>query len=243
MTDNSMDISIVIPAYDESSKIEKDLLLAGEFFRKNNLSGEIIVVDDGSRDSTSDRVRAAAQSMNLPVTLIRNESNSGKGNAVRKGIMRSNGNYIVYQDAGATVPLDYALTAIDLIKKGNADIAIGSRKLPGSIITKEQETDRKIISRSFKRIIDILFGGLAHFSDTQCGFKIYRREAAKEIFSKSKIDGFIFEIETLLIAQKKNYKIVEFPVEWGCDRDSRISLLKSPWKIILDLIKIKMGGY
>ena len=238
-----MDITIVIPAYDESSKIEKDLLLAGEFFRKNNFSGEVIVVDDGSSDSTSDRVRAAAQSMNLPVTLIRNESNSGKGNAVRKGIMRSNGNYIVYQDAGATVPLGYALTAIDLIKKGNADIAIGSRKLPGSVISKDQEADRKLISSLFKRFVNILFKNISRFSDTQCVFKIYRKDAAKEIFRESKIDGFIFEIETLLIAQKKNYTVVEFPVEWRCDRDSRISLLKSPWKIILDLIKIKMGGY
>ena len=237
-----MDLSIIIPAYEESHKIRKDIILADNFLNENKFSGEIIVVDDGSMDDTFNSAAGCRINPENKLTVLRNESNLGKGGAVRRGILNSKGNFVMYHDAGVTVPISNALTGLALLKNNSCDIAIGSRKMPGSGIKKGQKLDRVVISKVFGFSMRILFGQLKQFSDTQCGFKIYKGDPARELYSESAVDGFIFEIEILLLALKKKYVVIEFPVEWRCDRDSRISLFRSPWRVLADLIKIKGIG-
>jgi dolichyl-phosphate beta-glucosyltransferase len=234
-----MDISIIIPAFEESVKIVADIIHADDFINENRLTGEIIIVDDGSRDATSETALELKEKLRNRLTVLRNDKNLGKGNAVKKGVLNSEGDLVLYHDAGSTVPLHNALAGIELLRNGNYDIAIGSRKLPESKIVKGQELDRKVVSKIFGFITGIFFGPVGKFSDTQCGFKIYKGDIARELYASLEVNGFMFEIEILLRALKKRYRVTEFPVEWRCDRDSRISLLKSPWKVFSDLLKIR----
>ncbi|PKL81596.1 MAG: hypothetical protein CVV24_14465 [Ignavibacteriae bacterium HGW-Ignavibacteriae-3] len=238
----NVDFSIIIPAYEESSKIRKDIILADNFISANNLSGEIIVVDDGSKDDTSKTALDLKVNLKNDLTVLRNEINLGKGGAVRAGILCSKGKIVMYQDAGATIPMDNALIGLKMLRNNICDIAIGSRKLPGSIIQKEHEFDRAIISKVFRSSMRFLYKQLRPFTDTQCGFKIYNGDIARELFTTMAINGFMFEIEILLRTLKKKYRVAEFPVVWKCDRDSRIGLLKSPWRVLLDTVKIKKIG-
>jgi dolichyl-phosphate beta-glucosyltransferase len=234
-----MDISIIIPAFEEGSKIEKDIILADNFLNENKYHGEIIIVDDGSSDDTLQLALNIKSKLSNELIVLRNKKNLGKGGAVRKGILNSKGNFVLYQDAGATVPMQNALAGIKLLKNNTCDIAIGSRKLHTSKILKQQEFDRAIISKGFRFLMRLLFKQITPFTDTQCGFKIYRGDIARNIYAGASINGFMFEIEILLRALKNKYIVTEFPVEWRCDRDSRISLLKSPWQVVSDIIKIK----
>ena len=238
-----MELSIIIPALEESSKIDKDIILADHFLDQYNLIGEIIVVDDGSKDNTFEIALRTGERVKCNVTVLKNEVNSGKGNAVKKGVLHSSGLYVMYADSGTTVPFENAITGLELIKNNLCDIAIGSRKLPTSHIVKNQDLDRALISKLFKFIMKLSFNSLPQLTDTQCGFKIYKGNVARELFSELQINGFLFEIEFILKAVRSKYKILEFPVEWSCDRDSRISLLKSPWKVFSDLIRIKRMGF
>lgn len=235
-----MKLSLVIPAYNESKKIEKDIILADVFFSTHNIKGEIIVVDDGSCDETYSKSCAQKEKINCSLIVLRNETNMGKGNAVRKGMLEASGQLCAYSDAGATVPFKNLLNGIKLLEENKCDIAHGSRRLSDSIIRVPQANDRKVSSQIIRLITENILGIPDYLTDTQCGFKIYKKDAAKKIFSKLKTNGFMFEVENILRAIKNDFRIVEFPIEWSCDRDSRITLLKTPWKVLMEIIKIKI---
>jgi dolichyl-phosphate beta-glucosyltransferase len=235
-----MKLSIIIPAYNEEKKIEKDILLADKFITEQNLSGEIIVVDDGSSDATFEKAIGTREQIQTSLTVLKNKNNCGKGYTVKRGILEAKGEYSAYCDAGATVPLSNLLTGLQMLADNECDIAHGSRMLPGSLIKISQENDRKLTSSVIRFLATKFLGAPKHLTDTQCGFKIYKSEAAKKLFSKLRTNGFMFEVENILRAEKNKYKIKEFPVEWSCDRDSRITLLRTPWKVLLDLARIKL---
>lgn len=234
-----MKLSIIIPAYNESKKIVKDILLADAFFSTNNLIGEIIVVDDGSSDGTFSKANEQKEKISCNIIVLRNEKNMGKGNAVRKGILKASGQYCAYCDAGYTVPFSNLLTGIKLIEANICDIAHGSRRLSDSIIKVPQANDRKISSKVIRIITKNILGVPDYLTDTQCGFKIYKKESAHKIYADLKTNGFMFEVENILRSSQYNLRIKEFPIEWSCDRDSRITLLKTPWKVLKEIIKIK----
>lgn len=223
--------------FDERRKIERDISAAAAFLTEQHLSGEIIVVDDGSRDGTAAIARQVKAP--VPVRVLSECSNRGKGYAVRTGIAASAGDYVLFADSGLTVPFVNALPGLDLLQKGFCDIAHGSRKLPGSQIMKPQDLDRKLFSRLFKQLMISCVGVPAYLSDTQCGFKLYPGDLARQLYQDCIIDGFMFDIEVILRARGHGYRICEFPVQWTCDRDSRISLLRTPWHILFDLFRIK----
>lgn len=235
-----MQLSIIIPAYNEEKKIERDIFLADKFFGEQKLNGEIIVVDDGSTDLTFQKANDTGERISILLSVFRNEKNCGKGYAVKRGILEASGEYIAYCDAGATVPLNNLLIGLNLLINNECDIAHGSRMLPDSIIKISQEKDRKITSSVIKFLVTKFLGVPKHLTDTQCGFKVYKSEAAKKLFTKLQTNGFMFEVENILRAEKNKYQIKEFPVEWSCDRDSRITLLRTPWKVLLDLARIKL---
>ena len=229
-----MELSIVIPAYNESKKIQKDIFAADKFIRENFNSGQIIIVDDGSKDGTYDIASSYQNEVETELDVIKLNKNSGKGAAIREGIKRSDGEIVLYADAGLTVPFNNALRGIELIKEGKCDIANGSRKLPDSTIIKKQDIDRRIISFFFGLAAKLFLHIPQNMTDTQCGFKVYKGKVAKELFSQLKINGFLFEIEIILLAIKKGYKVLEFPITWSCDRDSRLSVKKSSKNIIAE---------
>ncbi len=231
-----MDISIIIPANNESEKISHDILAADKFLSNQNFTGEIIIVDDGSSDNTFQIANHYKSNSNNYVNVIKLSHNVGKGGAIVEGIKSSKGNIIIYADAGLTVPFENALVGIELIKNDKCEIANGSRKMKESKIVNAQDFDRKIISRLFGFAVKYFLKIPKNLTDTQCGFKVYNGDVARNLFPKLITKGFLFEIELILLAQKENFRILEFPVIWSCDRDSRLSIGKSSKKIISDFI-------
>ena len=234
-----MNLSIIIPAFEEQKKIARDILAAAEFLNGNQLAGEIIVVDDGSRDATA----AVAESVETPpgarLKVTRYDQNKGKGFAIRTGVLASQGEYVMFADSGLCVPYQNALRGLSLIKSGVCEIAHGSRRLSASTILNPQAWQRRVSARLFRWLVIYGMKIPSHLTDTQCGFKIYRGDVARELYGECHTDGFMFDIEIILRALRKGYRIQEFPIAWTCDRDSRLSLTRSPQWILSELKMLK----
>jgi dolichyl-phosphate beta-glucosyltransferase len=236
-----VDLSIVIPVFDESGKIGRDIEAASEFLAGNNLKGEIIVVDDGSADGTSEAAKKAGEHLPGGVLLrvIRYAEHKGKGYAVRTGMKATSGEYVMFADSGCCVPYGNVLLGLEMLKGGSCDIAHGSRKLLESDIQKDQPWYRRISARLFKWALNRILTMPPGITDSQCGFKVYRGDVARKLYGECISDGFMFDIEIILRAQKEGYRIKEFPVEWVCDLDSRLSVTRAPWPVLSELITIK----
>ncbi len=234
-----MDLSIIIPAFNENKKIANDILVAEKFLIENRIEGEIIIVDDGSTDETSQIAQKLTISREVVTRVIRNEDHRGKGFAVRSGIVSSSGNFVMFADSGNCIPFEFTLTGLQWLKDDICDIAHGSRKLPESKIAKPWVLYRKIYSIVFRRILILFLNIPRWLSDTQCGFKVYRGDIARQLFKECKSNGFMFDVEIILRAIQSGFRIKEFPVHWTSDPDSRLSLLKNAFPILLELLSIK----
>jgi len=234
-----MDLSIVIPAYNESQKIQLDIQTAAEFLQKEDLSGEIIVVDDGSTDHTEKKAQTTSLPQNIILQVIHTEENRGKGHAVRSGMIKTQGEYCMFADSGYCVPYENVRAGLSMIKKGECEIAHGSRKMKGCHIIKKQNLYRRICSGMFHWMVIYTMNISPEYTDTQCGFKVYRGDIARNLYSQCVIDGFMFDIETIVRAEKMGYRIREFPVEWTNDRDSRLSPVRSFRSVLKELFAIK----
>jgi dolichyl-phosphate beta-glucosyltransferase len=158
---------------------------------------------------------------------------------VRTGILASRGEYVLFADSGQTVPFRNALAGLRLIRDEGAHLAHGSRDLPGSTIRRQRDWDRKIISRLYHSLALRWLHIPRSLTDTQCGFKIYRGDIARELYSASTLDGFMFDVEIILLALRRGLCIEEFPVEWTCDRDSRLTVRGSAKEILRDLLYLR----
>jgi dolichyl-phosphate beta-glucosyltransferase len=236
-----MKLSIVIPAFNEYGKIGRDIESACEFLQRNGFDGEIIIADDGSSDTTADKSQKTGDKYRgrIQVMVILNQQHHGKGYAVRSGIIQATGDYVMFADSGSCVPLDNALRGLELLKANKCDIAHGSRKTAGTHLIKDQGLYRHICSVLFHWFVIHVMKISAQLTDTQCGFKIYRGDVARLLYSKCVTDGFMFDIEIIRRALKQNYRIAEFPIDWTCDPDSRLSPTRSFWRIFSELLKIK----
>lgn len=234
-----MNLSIIIPAFAEQNKITRDILAAADFLRENNLTGEIIVVDDGSQDATAAIAGSIEMAPGAKLKVIRYEQNRGKGFTIRTGIAASQGDYVMFADSGLCVPYQNALHGLRLLKSGICEIAHGSRRLNTSTIVKSQTWPRRVSAQLFRALAICWMKIPRQLTDTQCGFKIYRGEVARQLYSECQTDGFMFDIEIILRAIKHGYRILEFPITWTCDRDSRLSLTRSPQWIFTELKTIK----
>jgi len=234
-----MDLSIVIPAFEESKKIARDVTKAAEFLISYKLESEIIIVDDGSRDDTSETAKKVEIPQGVKLEVIRYEQHRGKGYAVRTGVSQSKGDYVMFADSGCCVPYQSALSGLDLIKNDSCDIAHGSRKMSGSHIEKAQSFYRRVCSKIFHWFVVHDMKIPVEFTDTQCGFKIYKGDVARDLYGECVTDGFMFDIEVIMRAIRKGYKIKEFPIDWTCDPDSRLSPSRSSWKILAEIINIR----
>ncbi len=236
-----MKLSIVIPAFDESRKIGGDVESACQFLQTNGFEGEIIVVDDGSKDETAEAAIKAGRSCKDPVEVkvIRNERHRGKGYVIRSGIKQTAGDYVMFADSGNCVPFDNILRGLKLLEAGQCEIAHGSRKIAGAHIIKGQGLYRHLCSVLFQWFAVHVMKIPAELTDTQCGFKIYRGDVARRLYGECVTDGFMFDIEIILRALKQGYRIKEFPIDWTCDPDSRLSPTRSIWRILVELIRIR----
>ena len=234
-----MDISIIIPVFEEREKIARDIQAASAFIASSGWAGEIIVVDDGSRDGTAAVAEHTACAPPVKLKVIRLERNRGKGFAIRTGVCAAAGRYVMFADSGLCVPYDNARRGLRLLHHGDCEIAHGSRKLPESRVLKRQTWRRRLTARLFRMLAVHWMRVPSFLTDTQCGFKIYRGDIARALFGACASDGFMFDLEIILRAQRRGYRIQEFPVEWTCDRDSRLSLTRSPKQIWLELWRLK----
>lgn len=234
-----MDISIVIPAFNEAKKIGRDVEAAAIFFKQSGFKGEVIVVDDGSGDGTAEAAGRPAIPPDVERRVIRLEENSGKGAAVRRGILESRGKVVVYADSGTCIPYVHALPIIKRVLSGDLDIGLASRRLKETVILRAQPLRRRILSRIFHRAAVWVAGLPGWITDSQCGFKVYRGDGARELYSGLRTTGFLFELEIILKALRRNLRVEEFPVEWTCDLDTRLRPSVHARGVLRELLAIR----
>jgi len=234
-----MEISIVIPAFNEAGKIGRDMEAASTFLRENGFEGEVIIVDDGSSDDTAGEARRTGVAPPIRKTVLRQETNSGKGAAIRRGILESRGAVVLYADSGTCVPYVNALPVIKRISAGELDIGLASRRLKGTVIRRDQPPRRRVISRLFHRAAVLVAGLPRWITDSQCGFKVYQGKAARELFAGLSTPGFLFELEIILKALRRGYRLEEFPVEWTCDLDSRLKPGSQAGQVLKELFRVR----
>jgi len=234
-----MDLSIVIPVYNEEQKIRHDITAASNFLSGCGMTGEIIVVDDGSSDQTSEVASNTSGDKGVSLKIIAYKEHTGKGKAVKTGIMEAGSDLIMFIDSGNCVPYENISRGIDLLKDGECEIAHGSRFLTESLITRPRKQYRKLVSFFFRKYIRILSRIPKNLTDTQCGLKIYRKETAHELYAACITDGFLFDVEIILRAREKGYRIMEFPIEWTTDPDSRLSVSRTFLSIFSEMRTIR----
>ena len=234
-----MEISIVIPAFNEAGKIGRDVEAASTFLRENGFGGEVIIVDDGSSDDTAGEARRTGVAPPIRKIVLRQESNSGKGAAIRRGILESRGEVVLYADSGTCVPYANALPVIKKISAGGLDVGLASRRLKGTVIRRDQPLRRRVISRLFHRAAVLVAGLPRWITDSQCGFKVYQGKAARELFAGLSTPGFLFELEFILKALRRGYRLEEFPVEWTCDLDSRLKPGSQAGRVLKELFRVR----
>ncbi len=230
--------SIVIPAFNESARIPATLDAVLGCIRAHKWDAEVIVVNDGSVDSTAQIVRdIAAHAPEL--RLLENPGNHGKGYSVRNGVLNALGDVVLFTDSDLSAPIEEAERLFAAIAAG-ADIAIGSRWLESGRQTHRQPLYRQIFGRCFNGVTRLVMG--LPFVDTQCGFKAFTRAAAQTVFQLQTIERWGFDPEILFIALKRGFTVKEVPVSWAHDARTRMSYLKDGMQMLKELAIIRWNA-
>ncbi len=229
-----MKISFILPLYNEKTRIVKTIREISNFRSSFPHQSEWIFVDDGSTDGTEALARGELGS--LTHRWIRLESNQGKGRAVQKGMLEATGDFIFFTDADLSTPLAESEKLLEGLKDGY-DIAIGSRGLEGSKVLVHQNWLRETMGKVFNRFARLF--AFKNIRDSQCGFKAFKKGAAKKLFGLQKISGFSFDAEILYLGQAFQMRIVEVPVTWVNSKDSKVNIVRDSIKMLLDLMRIR----
>ena len=229
-------LSIVIPAYNEEHRLPNTLNQVIKYLNSQNYSSEIIVVNDGSLDRTTSIVNEFTNKFS-ELNLIEYFPNKGKGEAVKKGMLIANGQMILFMDADSAVSIEFLDKFLDKINEGY-DIAVGSRALINSTIIKGQNIIRNTFGKLYGILMRLITG--LKIKDTQCGFKLFTKISSEKIFSNLKCPHQLFDTEIFLLAKNYNIKVVEVPVDWYHDGESRLTynLFNCFW-VLKELILIK----
>ena len=229
-------LSIVIPAFNEALRLPSTLERVVSFATSGPFNAEVIVVDNASTDSTKSIVMEFIA--RFPVVKYLHESTRGKGAAVRTGIMAASGEYLLFSDADLAVPIEEAVNFLPP-RLAEFDVAIGSREAKGAKRYGEP-FHRHLMGRVFNLLVRVLL--LPGLHDTQCGFKVFRRDAARFLFPLGRIHGWSFDVEILHLARRKGYRIVEVPVQWYYGEESKVRPLYDTWRMFKDILKIRMAA-
>ena len=231
-------LSIVIPAYNEEQRLPQTLERVVGYLAGRNLEFvEVLVVNDGSRDGTARVAREAAARWPM-VKLLENPGNRGKGYSVRHGMLKAEGDWVLFSDADLSAPIEELAELERAVEQQGAAVAIGSRALDRSLIGVHQSVFRESAGKLFNLLMRVLVG--LTFWDTQCGFKLYRRDASRDVFSRVTTDRFGFDVEALFIAKLKGHKTVEVPVRWNHADGTKVSMFGDSLDMFLDLVRVRI---
>ena len=232
------DVSIVIPAYNESQRMVEPLGNILDFVKKDDIKAEIIVVDDGSLDDTAQVARAAFDAVpDVATDVIRYEPNRGKGFAVRTGLLAANAELALFTDADLSTPIDEMSKLVEPIRSGELDVTFGSRAVDRTLIGTHQPWRREQGGKVMNLIIRTMSG--LPFSDTQCGFKAFNMQKFRPLLELMTIDRFGFDVEFLFVAQHNGLRLAEIPVRWNDVEGSKVSVVRDTRRMIAELNQIR----
>lgn len=231
-----MKISIVIPAYNEEKRILDSLNKIELYFKQYSFDYEVIIIDDGSKDNTVQLVQSFIQK-NKKFKLLINPKNTGKGYSVKRGMLISEGDLVLFTDADLHAPLSELNKFLPFIKE--YDVVIASRLLPASLVG--EVAHRKFIGQIFSWLVHILV--IKDLPDTQCGFKLFTKRAAQKIFSNQLLNGWCFDVESLFLAQKFGFKIKETPIISNNAPGSTVNPITAGTAMFFDLFKIRFNDF
>jgi dolichyl-phosphate beta-glucosyltransferase len=229
-------LSIIIPAYNEERRIVKTLSETFAYLDAQKYESEVIVVNDGSTDRTTEKARGFASHR---LRLIDNPGNRGKGYSVRNGMLQAKGEILLFYDADLATPTSEIIKVISPIAADRYDVVFGSRALDRNLIGTHQSALREKIGQA-GNLIQYLITGLK-FRDTQCGFKAFRSKAAHSIFPLQRVNGFGFDPEILFIAQKQGWRLLETPVRWNHVEGSKLNPFSSPIRALFEVFTIRIN--
>lgn len=228
-------LSIIIPAFNEERRLPPTFAKLENYFSTTVWrSIEVIVVNDGSQDRTA-QVTCEFTKRKPEVRLVHNPGNRGKGYSVRHGVAHASGDWILFTDADLSTPLDELTKLLQVANNSAADVIIGSRALDRSLILKHQPFSRQLAGMLFNVAVRMTTG--MSYRDTQCGFKLFSRRAARELFGRQQLDGFGFDVELLFIAQKLGLTVAEVPVVWEDAPGTKVSMLHG-LDAFVDLLRV-----
>ncbi|HJY98698.1 MAG TPA: dolichyl-phosphate beta-glucosyltransferase [Patescibacteria group bacterium] len=231
-------LTVLIPCYNEAKVIKENLTEISEFLSSKNYEWELLVVDDGSRDNS---VKKVLELKNPKIKLVSYKINRGKGGALKEGIAKSSGRYIIFMDADLSVPVETIDAVLDKLEEGKSDVVIGTRKIKSAKVLVHQPWLRENLGKGFTFITRIITG--VKISDFTCGFKGFSGVSAKKIFSNSLLTRWAYDAEILYLAKKFGYKIFEVPVTWTNRKDTRVKLWNAVVTSFTDLIRIKLNDW
>lgn len=227
-------LSLILPAYNEEKRLPECMDKVARFIEFRNDPIEVILVENGSSDRTYEMACQYAEK--FPWLKVVHEDTPGKGNAVRRGMLEGHGKFRMFADVDFSMPIVEISRFLPPLLD-NYQVAIGSREVKGAVRYNEPAT-RHFTGRVFNLIVRTLLG-LSNIHDTQCGFKCFSAEAAEKLFSVQQINGWAFDAEVLFIAKKYGYQIVEVPVKWYYDGNSKINVIQDSLKMFRELLQIR----
>ena len=234
-----VEVSVVIPAYNEEDRLPKTLVSVLEFLSGNYEKFEIIVVSDGSTDDTV-KVVSQFSSLAAQIRVISYENNRGKGHAVRLGVLSARGRRVLFNDADGSTPIE-ELQRLEDALSDDIQVAIGSRAMFSDATSVDTVWYRKYIGRTFNAIVNLIV--LPGIADTQCGFKLFTRSAAQYLFTHQTSDGFSFDVELLFLARKAKYGIAEVPVNWTNVPGSKVDLVQDSTRMFFDILRFRIADF
>jgi glycosyltransferase involved in cell wall biosynthesis len=230
-------LSIVIPAFNEGRRLGATLEAVLGYLRDTSFDRcEVVVVDDGSTDDTV-AVAERFHATHPEVRLLRNPGNRGKGYSVRHGMLEASGDWILFTDADLSAPIEELARLLDAAAHHQAAVAIGSRALDRSLIGVHQSWFRENAGRIFNLLVRLIAG--LRFADTQCGFKLFTRDAAHQVFRRLRLERFGFDAEALYLARKLGFQAIEVPVRWSHSEGTKVRMLRDSLNMFLDLARIR----
>jgi len=232
-----MTASLILPAYNETGRLEQCVRGVAEWVRTSpgGLRWEVILVDDGSTDGTAQSAREYAEKEKLPLTVLGYTENRGKGAAIKTGVLASSGDPVLVSDVDLSTPLSEFEKLASMLP--THPIAIGSRALEQNLVRKRQAFHRVWLGRAGNSLIQLL--AVPGIEDTQCGFKLFRGDAARSLFAEARIDRFAWDVEILYLARRHGLAIAEVPVLWFNSPESKVRVVRDAVQTLFDVLRIR----